>query len=77
VITFPHVFDNLIKYVSEEAIVEIFGMAIDQSNPFIVAVLEDEGTPIDTLQRLFEFRLRISLYEYFNFIEKVKLHSIV
>jgi hypothetical protein len=77
VITFPNLFINLIKYLSEEAIVETFLMGIEQNPPFLVAMLEAGGTPIDTLQRLFEFGLRIGLYENFTFLEKVGYFTLI
>jgi hypothetical protein len=77
VITFPPLFANLIKYVSEEAIIETFLMGIEQQEPFLVALLEAGGTPIDTLRRLFEFGLRIGLYENFTFVEKVGYFTLI
>ena len=77
VITFPPLFANLIKHVSEEAIVDTFLMGIEQQNPFLIAMLEAGGTAIDTLQRLIEFGLRIGLYENFTNVEKVGYFTLV
>ena len=72
-ITFPPLFANLIKYLSEEAIIETSLMSIRQNNPFIVAMVEEDagGTTVDALKRMFELGHRLGLYENFTFVEKV------
>ena len=76
-ITFPFLFNNLLKYLSEEAIVETFQMAVGETPSYLTAMLDAGGTPIDTLRCLFKFGLRIGLYEHFTFVEKVGYSSLV
>jgi hypothetical protein len=71
VMTFPPLFANVVKHLSEEAIVETCLMGIDLNNPFLLAILEEsDGTAIDTLRRILDLGFRIGLYENFTFIEK-------
>jgi hypothetical protein len=78
-ITFPPLFTNLLRYLSEEAIVETALMSIERNNPFLEAIIDDDGgaTAIDTLRRMLDLGLRLGLYENFTFVEKSNFFALV
>jgi hypothetical protein len=76
-ITFPPLFADLIKYLSEEAIIETSLMSIDRNNPFLLAIVEEGGGTINTLKRMLDLGLRLGLCENFSLVEKAGYFTLV